>query len=245
MIGILLAGGDGTRLRSRSGGRNKHLLPVAGEPMIAHGLRKLDEAGIEEVLLVTGRRHRPDFAAFLAGPRPGPAQVRLVVQDRPDGIGAALARCGPELEGNRQDLVLLLGDNLFQAPLAPRLEAWREAGSAARIHLQEVPDCERFGVARLDASGRIRELVEKPPAGAPGLAVCGLYFLPPDAPEVAAAVPPSARGEVEILDVLRFWHRRGRLDWAELPGWWVDAGTPEGLDRAEALLGGFRADSGR
>lgn len=236
MIGILLAGGEGTRVRALTRGGNKHLLPVGGEPMIGHGLRKLAGAGVERILLVTNSRHLEDFEAFLAD-RAEAAVVRLVAQDRAGGIGEALALCAPYLPEPRQGLVMLLGDNLFEASLDSLLHEWRgrHAGSA-RILLSEVDHPEEFGIARLDPAGRLLGLVEKPAAPSGRQAVTGVYLLPARAAALARRAPPSARGEIEIFAILNAFLAEGLLEYGPLPGWWVDAGTPEGLAMAEKLL---------
>ncbi len=236
MKGILLAGGEGTRLGELTGGSNKHLLPVDGEPMLCHGLRKFAGAGVRNLLVVCGRPHLEDLEAALAQQAIPELEIELVAQEEPGGIGQAIALCAPTIEPNREALVVLLGDNLFQEPLGDLLAAWRRSGSPARVHLSPVPDPQRFGIATLDAEDQLVGLEEKPALPTSDLAVTGIYFLPPGAAERAAAVPPSPRGEVEVLDLLRLYLKEGGLDHALLQGWWVDAGTPQSLAQAEERI---------
>jgi len=240
--GVLLAGGQGTRLQGMTRGGNKHLLPVGGAPMITHGLEKLARAGIEEVLLVTGSHHLADFETFLSSTPFPDLRIELVAQERPGGIGEGLALCRRPLGDGEEPVVLLLGDNLFEQPLAPLLRDWRRGGAPARIHLIPVKDPERFGIATLEDGALVR-LTEKPPRPESCLAVVGLYFLPASAAEIARQAPPSARGEVEIITILQHYLRRGELDHARLEGWWVDAGTPASLAEAEARIRGNSPDA--
>ncbi|MBL7007790.1 MAG: sugar nucleotidyltransferase [Planctomycetes bacterium] len=236
MKGVLLAGGEGSRLGQLTAGKNKHLLLVRGETMISYGIRKMAAAGLEELLLVTGSRHLADFEDFLErNPFPG-LSIHLVPQERPGGIGEALALCGRLLGDPAEPIVLLLGDNLFEQALPPLIQSWRSGGHRARIHLSLVDDPERFGIASLDPEGRLAHLSEKPTHPDSRLAVTGLYFLPAEAAEVARRTAPSPRGEVEMIAILRHYLEAGELDHALLGGWWVDSGTPEGLALAEKLL---------
>lgn len=237
MIGILLAGGEGTRVRALTRGGNKHLLPVGGEPMIAHGLRKLASAGVERILLVVNTRHLEDFEAYLAGGVPGKDRISLLLQDRAGGIGEALALCAPHLPDPHQGVAMLLGDNLFEVSLGSLIKTWRgRSAGSARILLSEVDNPADFGIARLDPAGRLLGLIEKPPSPVGSQAVTGIYLLPARAALVARRAPPSARGEIEIFSVLNAFLAEGLLESGPLLGWWVDAGSPEGLARAERLL---------
>ncbi len=237
MRGILLAGGAGTRLGSRTGGANKHLLEVAGRSMLDRGMDKLLAAGVDEILVVTGADHAGALGAALAD-WSGKLPWRLVPQDHPGGIGQALGLCAPHLEDPAERLAVLLADNLFSAPLGPLVDDWAAHGPAARIHWQSVPDPERYGVAVLDEAGRILRIVEKPASPCGSLAVTGIYLLPAEAAEVSRRCAPSPRGEVEIVSVLEHYLQGGRLDGRELPGWWIDAGTPDSIAAAEAFFSG-------
>ncbi len=243
MRGILLAGGAGTRLGDRTGGANKHLLEVAGRTMLDRGMDKLLAAGVDEILVVTGVDHARALRAALEE-WTGKLPWRLIPQDHPGGIGQALGLCAAHLEDPAERLAVLLADNLFSAPLGPLVDDWAAHGAAARIHWQTVPDPERFGVAVRDAEGRILRIVEKPATPCGSLAVTGIYLLPAEAAEVARSCPPSPRGEVEIVTVLEHYLQVGRLDGRELPGWWIDAGTPESIAAAEAFFAG-EAQEGR
>ncbi len=231
MRGVVLAGGSGSRLLPLTRTVNKHLLPVGRRAMIDHPVGSLVGAGVHEILVVTGVEHFGALVQHLgSGARHG-CDFTYKVQDEPLGIAHALglaedfARGGP--------VCVVLGDNLFSAGLGPLVGDWD--GQGARVHLARVHRPERFGVPRF-ADGEIVEIVEKPEVAPSPFAVTGLYLYDASVYEVIAGLEPSARGEYEITDVNNHYLRREALSWAELPGWWTDAGTHASYARAQELV---------
>ncbi len=242
MIGVLLAGGLGTRVGTLTRGGNKHLLDCGGVPILAHGLRQFAEAKLEEVWIVTGPGEEPTFRRALADcPFPLPSRLSFVVQPQPDGVCGALGSTAGFLPADNP-LVLLLGDNLFEQPLSSLFASWTEPFRRARIHIHSLDDQEdprEFGIAILDGD-RLDRIVEKPARPRSRLAVTGLVFLPPGSAERARRIPPSKRGEKELSTLLESFLREGALEYGLLEGWWVDTGTPSGLERARRLMEGER-----
>lgn len=230
--GVILAGGTGSRLFPLTKVTNKHLLPVGRQPMIYWPIRKMVEAGIEEILVVTGTEHMGDVVNLLGSGREFRCRFTYKVQDEAGGIAQALALAENFAGGS--PLLVILGDNVFQDSLRPFAERYAARDGGAMIILKEVPDPERFGVAEL-AGDRIVGIEEKPPRPKSAYAVTGVYFYDGDIFEVIRTLKPSARGEYEITDVNNAYIRRNRLFAEFFTGWWTDAGTFESLDRANAL----------
>lgn len=233
--GILLAGGTGSRLLPLTKVTNKHLLPVGHEPMICHPVRKFVEAGIEDVLVVTGTEHMGDVVGLLGSGREFGCRFTYRVQDEAGGIAQALA-LGRRFAGD-DPMVVLLGDNIFEASLVGPLEAFIASGSDAQILLKDVHDPGRYGVAHVDGD-RVLDIEEKPARPRSSLAVTGIYFYTAGVFEIISTLRPSGRGELEITDVNNEYVRRGSLRWEKLPGWWTDAGTFESLALANQLIQG-------
>jgi len=231
--GVVLAGGSGQRLRPLTLTTNKHLLPVGSKPMIYYPIERLVEAGITEIAVVTGVEHIGDIVSHLrSGERFGCA-FTYFVQEEPSGIAHALSLTRHFTAGER--FVTVLGDNIFFAPLRPQLDAWLASGLGARVLLKQVPDPQRFGVARFEGE-RLVEVLEKPSDPPSDYAVTGIYFYDASAYDVAATLTPSARGEYEIADVNNDYIRRGQLGYGVLEGAWSDAGTHASLARAQRLV---------
>jgi len=216
--GIVLAGGLGTRLRPLTEVTNKHLLPVYDRPMVFHPIRTLVEAGMDEVLVVTGGEHAGDF---------------LKVLKNGHGIADALALAEAFADGG--PVCVMLGDNIAEKPITDAARAFLAQGEGARLLLKRVPDPERFGVARFEGE-RIVEIIEKPADPPSDLVVTGIYFFAASVFEICRTLAPSARGELEITDVNNVFLRRGTLTWSEMEGWWSDAGTFQSLLRAGRLV---------
>lgn len=230
--GVILAGGTGSRLFPLTKVTNKHLLPVGRQPMIYWPIQKMVEAGIEEILVVTGTEHMGDVVNLLGSGREFHCRFTYKVQDEAGGIAQALA-LGENFAGG-SPLLVILGDNVFQDSLRPFVARYAARDGGAMIILKEVPDPERFGVAEL-AGDRIIGIEEKPARPKSAHAVTGVYFYDGDVFEVIRTLTPSARGEYEITDVNNAYIRKNRLFAEFFTGWWTDAGTFDSLDRANAL----------
>ncbi len=249
--GLICAGGEATRLGELTKITNKHLLPVGEWPMVYYPLQLMQEAGIEEVLIVTGQNHAGDFIDLLGDGRT-PARdgkplfdldLTYKVQTQAGGIAQVVAMA--EGFAGDEKLVVCLGDNIFEYVEVDELKAFaREQESGAKIFLKEVPDPERFGVPQFGGDGQIVDLIEKPVlldkrfTEAPSnKAVVGLYCYDADVYDIIRTLEPSERGEYEITDVNRAYMERGDLRHAEVSGWWRDAGTFESLASIGSLIG--------
>jgi len=239
MKGIILAGGTGSRLYPLTKVTNKHLLPVGREPMIFHPVRKLIDAGIDEILVVTGVEHMGDVVTLLGSGKDFHCRFTYKVQDEAGGIAQALGLA--ENFAGRDSMCVILGDNVFQDPIRRFVDAFEAQRRGARLILKAVHDPQRYGVAEVDGS-RVLRIVEKPKEPKSDLAVVGVYFYDPDVFSVIKTLKPSARGELEITDVNNHYLRAGTLQCDRLEGWWTDAGTFESLHAAHELVTG-RAQS--
>ena len=233
MKGIVLAGGTGSRLFPLTKVTNKHLLPVGREPMIFHPVRKLTAAGVEEILIVTGVEHMGDVVTLLGSGKDFGCRFTYKVQDEAGGIAQALGLA--ENFAGKELLCVILGDNIFQDPIGPYLNAFREQARGARLLLKAVDDPQRYGVAEVEGS-RVVRIVEKPKRPKSDLAVVGIYFYDFQVFDVIRTLEPSARGELEITDVNNHYLREGSLQCDRLQGWWTDAGTFESLAAANELV---------
>ena len=232
--GVVLAGGTGSRLFPLTKVTNKHLLPVGLEPMIFHPIRKLVDAGINEILIVTGTEHMGDVVGLLGSGREFGCEFTYRVQDEAGGIAQALGLARRFARGGR--VVVILGDNIFESSIAPFAAAYRAQPTGAKILVQEVDDPGRYGVAVTEGN-RVVRIVEKPKQPPSRLAVTGVYFYDDSVFDMINVLRPSARGELEITDVNNAFLERGDLTFDILPGWWTDAGTFESLRRAGELVG--------
>ncbi|MDY0062309.1 MAG: dTDP-4-dehydrorhamnose reductase [Myxococcota bacterium] len=243
-VGVILAGGTGSRLRELARGGNKHLLTVGGRPMLAHGIAALAAAGVRRLFVVASQEHFLAVDAAVQAATPPGTTSQTLLQARPVGSADALFQVYPFARG--EPLAVLLGDNLFAAPLAPLLARTPAEEGQALVVLASRDDLTGLGVAQVDAAGQVTGLWEKPdparlpplPPGHARLAATGLYRLPADALEQIGRLTPAPDGELVLLDLLRGYHAAGRLQARRVTGWWVDAGTPEGLRLARERLGG-------
>jgi glucose-1-phosphate thymidylyltransferase len=231
--GVILAGGKGSRLGELTKVTNKHLLPVGPYPMVYHPLKKLVGAGLRDVLLVSGTEHMGDFVELLGSGRAHGCSLTYRVQDEAGGIAQALGLA--ELFCHEARCAVILGDNIFLDPLARYLAEAERKPDHAWVMLKQVHDPQRYGVAELrgDAVVGIEEKPKKPKSD---YAVAGIYLYPPDVFGVVRTLRPSARGELEITDVNRYYLDRGRLGYSVLDGYWTDAGTLESLAHANHLV---------
>ena len=234
MKGVVLAGGTGSRLFPLTKITNKHLLPIYDKPMIYYPIQTLVEAGILEVLVVTGGRNAGDFLRLLAnGKEFGLKQINYAYQEGEGGIAEALALAEHFAEG--ESICVILGDNLIEGSIAEAAQDFAKQGTGAKILLKEVHDASRFGVAELDGD-RIIGIEEKPEHPKTNLAVTGIYMYDATVFEKCRHLKPSRRGELEITDVNNAYIREGTMSFNYLSGWWTDAGTFDSLRRATNLV---------
>jgi len=227
MKGIVLAGGTGSRLYPLTKVTNKHLLPVGNKPMIYYPIEKLTDAGIKEILIVTGTEHMGDVVNLLGSGKDFGCRFTYKVQDEAGGIAQALG-LARNFVGN-DSMAVILGDNIFESDLNDATKNVEK--SRAQILIKEVDDPGRFGVAELDGD-KIIGIEEKPDQPKSNYAVTGIYFYPPDVFDVIENLEPSDRGELEVTDVNNYFIRNGRMKYSILEGWWTDAGTPDSYKRA-------------
>ncbi len=232
MKGIVLAGGMGTRLFPLTKVTNKHLLPVGKKPMIYHPIEKLLEAGIKEILIVTGPEHMGHVVSLLGSGKDFDCRFTYKVQDEAGGIAQALALGENFVHGDT--LAVILGDNIFQDPIVDFVKDFSVQGDGAKIILKEVPDPERFGVAELDGD-HVIAIEEKPTEPKSKWAVTGVYFYDSEVFNIIRSLKPSKRGEYEITDVNNHYINTGKMTWGMFKGWWTDAGTFESLRVADEL----------
>jgi glucose-1-phosphate thymidylyltransferase len=231
--GIVLAGGTGSRLFPLTKVTNKHLLPVGREPMIFHPLKKLIDAGVKEILIVTGTDHMGDVVGLLGSGKEFGCELTYRVQDEAGGIAQALGLARRFGRGGR--ICVILGDNIFEGSIRPFAEAFRNQKSGAKILVQSVPDPGRYGVAVTEGD-RVVKIIEKPKQPPSNLAVTGIYFYDESVFEIISTLRPSGRGELEITDVNNAYIARGDLTFDVLKGWWTDAGTFDSLRTANDLV---------
>ncbi len=232
--GIVLAGGLGSRLYPLTKVTNKHLLPVYDRPMVYFPLQMLVKAGITEVLVVTGGNYAGDFLRLLENGEEVGCSIRYAYQRGEGGIAAAL-NLARDFAGD-SPLCVVLGDNIIGKNIAEVKRQFVQQSTGARLLLKEVPDPERFGVAKLDGQ-RIVRIDEKPANPVSNYAVTGIYFYDRTVFEKIDRCRPSGRNELEITDVNNMYIEEGTLEYSFLDGWWTDAGTFDSLLRAQELVG--------
>ncbi|WP_019635705.1 sugar phosphate nucleotidyltransferase [Paenibacillus fonticola] len=232
MKAIILAGGTGSRLYPLTKVTNKHLLPVGKYPMIFHPVYKLKQAGLTDILIVTGKDHMGDVVNLLGSGREMGVTFTYKVQDEAGGIAQALS-LAEQFVGNDQ-MVVVLGDNVFADDITPFVANFRNQQVGAKILIQEVSDPSRFGVPELEGD-RIVSIEEKPQQPKSNYAVTGIYMFDHEVFDIIKSLKPSARGELEITDVNNAYIKRGELTFDVLQGWWTDAGTHASLARANEL----------
>ena len=234
MKGVVLAGGTGSRLHPLTRVTNKHLLPVYNQPMIFYPIQTLVNAGITDILVVTGGQNAGDFLRLLSNGKDfGLKHINYTYQEGEGGIADALRLAEHFVEG--QKVCVILGDNLIETNVAEATERFRRQERGAHIILKEVDDPERFGCPEL-RDGRIVRIEEKPKQPKSRFAVTGIYFYDGTVFEKIQRLRPSWRGELEITDVNNMYLEEGTLTHSLLEGWWTDAGTFESLRRAGNLV---------
>jgi glucose-1-phosphate thymidylyltransferase len=229
MKGVVLAGGLGSRLRPLTNITNKHLLPIYNKPMIYYPIEMLVEAGIREIVLVTGGNFAGDFLKLIGnGEEFGLSRINYTYQKGEGGIAEALG-LAREFVGNDK-MVVVLGDNILQNSIRSGVERYKNQAKGGRIFLKEVDHPWEYGIAETDGS-HVRRIIEKPQFPPSNLAVIGVYMYPPNVFEIIKTLKPSGRGELEITDVNNAYIERGEMEFEKVEGWWLDAG-----ENHEALL---------
>ncbi|NOU66245.1 NTP transferase domain-containing protein [Paenibacillus sp. LMG 31461] len=232
MKGIILAGGTGSRLFPLTKVTNKHLLPVGKYPMIFHAVAKLKQADILDILIVTGKEHMGDVVNLLGSGREMGVTFTYKVQDEAGGIAQALD-LAEHFVGNDQ-MVVILGDNVFEESIVPFVTNFRNQRHGAKILIQEVQDPQRYGVSELEGD-KIVSIEEKPKQPKSSFAVTGIYMYDSSVFKIVKSLRPSDRGELEITDVNNAYIKKNELTYDILQGWWTDAGTHASLAKANEL----------
>lgn len=234
MKGVVLAGGTGSRLNPLTRVTNKHLLPIYDKPMVYYPIQTLVNAGIEQILVVTGGKNAGDFLRLLGNGRDfGLKHINYTYQEGEGGIAQALGLA--EFFAGDESICVILGDNIIENNIRQAVENFKKQGEGAKILVKEVPDAQRFGVAEI--RGRhVIGIEEKPKAPKSNFAVIGIYFYDKTVFHKIGRLKPSGRSELEITDVNNFYIEEGRLTYEILDGWWTDAGTIDSLLRANNLV---------
>lgn len=230
MRGIILAGGTGSRLFPLTKVTNKHLLPVYDKPMVYYPLLTLVNAGITDIMIVSGRGHAGHFLELLGSGAEFGVNLTYEIQEKAGGIAQALGLA--ERWAHDEAVAVILGDNIFQDAVKNDVASFK---TGAKIFLKEVPDAERFGVAEL-GTDRVLSIEEKPKKPKSNYAVTGLYLYDADVFSIIHTIKPSGRGELEITDVNNAYLKKGMMQYAILKGFWSDAGTFDSLIRASVLV---------
>lgn len=234
MKGVVLAGGLGSRLRPLTSVTNKHLLPVYHQPMIYYPVQTLVNAGITDIMIVTGGNSAGDFLKLLGNGRAfGLKHLNYTYQEGEGGIAEALSLVEHFSAGD--PVCVVLGDNIIEGNIRSAVRSYRHQGGGAKIILKRVPDPQRFGVPELDGA-TVKRIEEKPEFPKSEYAVIGIYMYDGEVYDIIRTLKPSQRGELEITDVNNAYIERGEMTWEELNGWWTDAGTFESLLHASNLV---------
>ena len=234
MKGIILAGGLGTRLYPLTKVTNKHLLPVYNKPMIYYPIEILVNAGIEDVLLVTGGNNAGDFLRLIGnGKEFNLKHIEYAYQEGEGGIADALSLAEDFADNGK--ICIVLGDNIIEKNIIKAVENFRNQPDGAKIILKEVPDPERFGVPVLDGN-KVVKIEEKPQIPKSSFAVTGIYMYDNSIFDIIRTLRPSERGELEITDVNNVYIQKGNMTYEILDGWWTDAGTFDSLRAAGNLV---------
>ncbi|MGH9704896.1 MAG: sugar phosphate nucleotidyltransferase [Candidatus Acidiferrales bacterium] len=234
MKGVVLAGGTGSRLNPLTRVTNKHLLPIYDKPMVYYPIQTLVNAGIEEILLVTGGKNAGEFLRLLGNGRDfGLRHLNYSYQEGEGGIAEALGLA--EYFAGGEPVCVILGDNIIENNIRRAVESFQKQAAGAKIILKEVNDANRFGVAELRGQ-QVIGIEEKPKIPKSNYAVIGIYLYDATVFQKIRRLKPSGRGELEITDVNNFYIEEGTLSYDVLDGWWTDAGTFESLLRANTLV---------
>ncbi len=235
MKGIILAGGNGTRLMPCTKVTNKHLLPVYDKPMVLYPLETLMAAGIKDIMIVSGTGHAGHFLELLGSGKDYGIRISYAVQEKAGGIAEALGLC--EDFSDKDKVAVILGDNIFSdyASIAKSVKDYSLQHRGAKILLKEVPDPKRFGVAELNGDA-VKKIEEKPENPKSNWAVTGFYLYDSQVWDIIKVLKPSGRGELEITDVNNYYIENSIMTYEKLDSDWTDAGTFDSLLRASNLI---------
>jgi glucose-1-phosphate thymidylyltransferase len=242
MKGVVLAGGTGSRLFPLTKVTNKHLMPIYDKPMIYYPIQTMADAGIDEIMVVTGGRNSGDFLRLLGNGKDfGLKRLNYAYQEGEGGIADALSLAEHFADGDK--ICVILGDNIIEGDIRKAADAFRSQERGAKILLKEVPDAERFGVAEFRGD-KVIGIEEKPVRPKSNYAVTGIYMYDGTVFDKVNKLVPSDRNELEITDVNNFYIHEGTMTFDFLEGWWTDAGTFESLLRAGNLVAQSRMKQG-
>jgi len=235
MKGIILAGGTGSRMYPCTKVTNKHLLPVYNKPMIYYPIQTLADAGIKEILIVSGKGRCGDFLNLLGSGKEFGVTLTYEIQEEAGGIAQALS-IGKRFAGD-EDIVVILGDNIFEDNIKSYVQEFKKQGGGARIFLKEVSweEAKRFGIANIQGN-MVVEVEEKPENPKSNLAITGLYMFDSDVFKFINNLEPSTRGELEITDAINHYVKTGRCYYDIVKGYWLDAGTFESMLEASKVI---------
>ncbi len=233
MKGVLLAGGIGTRLRPLTEITNKHLLPIYNRPMIDYPLLTLKNAGITEILLVTGGEHMGAFMNYLSSGKRFGVDLTYKIQDEAGGIAQALS-LARDFVGSEK-FVVILGDNVFEENIDVFVSDFEKSSVDAVLFFKEVPDPGRYGVP-VFRDGQLIDIEEKPSEPKSNLAQVGLFFYSPIAFDFIKNLKPSARGELEVTELNSFMIKNAHVSYEIINGFWLDAGTIEALAESSMFM---------
>lgn len=221
MKGIILAGGTGSRLDPLTRVTNKHLLPVYNKPMIYYPIQTLVDAGIKNIMIVSGKNHSGQFSELLSSGNDFGANFSYAVQEEAGGIAQALGLC--EDFADSEKFIVILGDNILEDNIADAVKDFEKQAKGAKIFIKEVKNPKSFGVAEIDGD-KITNIEEKPDNPKSNLAVIGVYMYDSQVWDTIKNLKPSDRGELEVTDINNFYVRKGEMTFEKLKGWWGDGG---------------------
>lgn len=232
MKGIILAGGTGSRLLPLTKVTNKHLLPIGKYPMIYYLIAKLKQAGIEDIMVISGKEHMGAVVNLLGSGYEFGVKFTFRIQDQPGGIAQALGLCKSFVD--KDSCIVLLGDNIFEDNIYEYVRNYEKQGKGAKVLLKKVKDPNRYGVPEIKGN-KIVKIEEKPKKPKTDYCVTGIYMYDNTVFDIIENLNPSSRGELEITDVNNWYISKGFLTYDILKGWWTDAGTFESLLAANTL----------
>ena len=230
MRGIILSGGAATRLRPCTKVTSKQLLPVYNRPMIYYPLNTLIKAGIKEILIIVSPERAGDYLNLLGSGKEFGVKFTYEIQDKPGGLAQAYI-IGENFIDN-EDVAMILGDNIFEDDFSEAIQKFK---GGCTVFAKKVPDPERFGVVDFDANMKVKKIVEKPKEWISDYASTGFYLTDKRVVEITKNLQPSARGELEIVDMQNWYLERGELEVEIVNGEWIDAGTFDSLLQAQNL----------